>query len=897
MATVLLAFTSPAHTLLWDGIELITYDGTTTYDVDYGTWFWVHMTYSYTLNVAAAVMILWAAFLSPRFLFRQRAGLVVALVLPWIANAAYIFRLGGFPLDLSPIAIAIAGMVLVLLVFRYGLGEIVPVVRQRVINDMHDAMLVTDGALRVIDFNRALRRLLPGPIESGMSARALLSDHPKLLTLLERQQESVDVIYTGFGDRVHRISSEILHTEDDLVARLILARDISRDSKIEDALRVVMEGTSEYLGEDFFRSLARSLSLALATDVAMVAETSADGNGRTLAYWCDGAFRENFDYDLNVAPCGTLVARGTSQFPDNVAGLFPQDRRLGELGVEAYLGTPLVDHEGRVIGVLAVMHRQPFPFGEEGQSLIEIFAMRAATEIERRSNERRIHESEASYRRILETTRDGVCVVGPGGLVEYANERLARLFDVPVDQLTGSPLADQVRVPEAVRPALLAADDGTSEFSLVTRTGAERWVSMTKTVIRGDDGVTSGVLYVFSDNTERHFLALKNRGIEEQLQHAQKLESLGVLAGGVAHDFNNLLTPILGYLELIRQRTADDPVVVGYLERMEKASGKLADLCNQMLTYSGKGHFTRSSVDINQVIADLADFARASVPRQFQLHFMTAEEVPLVRADRTQVNQVIMNLLMNASEAMAETAGGDITVTTGQCVLAEEGEGTDFHPSDEFAPGEHVFIRVRDQGMGIDAEDYSRLFEPFYTTKFTGRGLGMAVVYGIVRAHGGAVGVASDPGEGAEVTIYLPVDPMARHVRELTPAESAQTAGGTVLLVDDEKYVRELMRGMLENLGWGVLEAVDGESGFAAFETNETLIRACVIDLTMPGIGGLALLRMIHERSPGLPVLLVSGYSQQSLSAREMDEAGFLQKPFTLTQLDEALRARFQASA
>lgn len=891
--TVALALTSEYHTWLWQTQQVLEYGSLTSLDFTYGPGFWVHIIYSYSLNIIAAGMIVRAIIDSRRYYFRQQLAIVIALTLPWLANAIYVFRVSSYPLDGTPIAIAVSSIMLVFVVFRYGLGDLVPIARQRVISEMHDALLVIDNRRRIIDFNKAAVELL-GSTSVGASADEVLVDHPKLLTLLERQLENTDVIYTGFGDTVHRISSELLRFDgDDTSAKLLLIRDISRDSKIEDALRVVLEGTSEYLGEDFFRSLARSLALALRTDVAMVAELDQQDMSiaQTLAFWDIGVFESNFSYPLQGSPGGNVVAASTCHYASRVASKFPGDVALATKNIDAYLGTPLLDHTGTPIGILAVMHREPFSFGDEGQSLIEIFAMRAATEIERRRNERRIFESEQSYRRIVETTRDAVCVVDGRGEIEFANERFAKLLALDVDSIKGELLVQHVETQGVPVSSLISLADQDLDFELKNSRGDEAWVSVSKTVIEaGDDG---SMLLVFSDKTEQHRLSELNRGIEEQLQHAQKLESLGVLAGGVAHDFNNLLMPILGYLELIRQKSTSSEVL-DYLEKIESAGEKLSDLCNQMLTYSGKGHFTQTVVDVNAVVSDIRDLARATVSHHITLGYDLKENISPIRADVTQLNQVLMNLLINASEAMADTTDGRIRITTGEKDLSGEVEDG-LHVGDVFEPGRFAYFKVIDEGVGIDRADLARLFEPFYTTKFTGRGLGMAVVYGIVRAHHGAIHIRSALHQGTTVTVYFPTEKSPTEKDAAHGTRPAALAGGDrrVLVVDDEPYVRDLFQGMLENLGYQVSMAENGRAGLELFKQDSAEISICILDLTMPGLGGTELLGHIRALDADVPVLLVSGYSQQELSdhSREFVNVGFLQKPFTMDQFRLALQA------
>jgi len=884
--TLVQVFTSDYHDVFWSSKQLVEYKGLTFFESTYGPGFWLHIVYSYTLNLIGALLIFSAMFESGQYYKRQRIALTVAVVLPWIANIFYIFRLSGTPFDPSPFAMVISGFILVMGVFRFGLGDLVPVARAKVLADMKEGVMVLDNQMRVVDFNQAVAQLFDFEnIAVGQKASELFEAHPKLMRLLERQQESTELIYTGVGDRVHRINSELLNDKNH--SRLLTIHDLSADSKIQDALRLVVEGTSFDVGEDFYRSLTRSLSLALNTRFAMVGILNADDADsiETLAFWNANSYLDNFAYTLAGSPIEEVVQGKTNFYPEGVATLFPQDKCLTELNIEGYLGTPLSNHAGEILGVLIVMDDKPFKNTDLGKSLLDIFADRAAAEIERRTNEKRIAASEQNYRRIVETTEDGVCVTDANGFIEFSNQQMATLIGGDQQFVLSKKLWSLLDVAESEHRY---TENGRVECEITNLNGRKYWVRIAKRMINE----TSGLLYLFSDVSDEKRLEESNQRIEQQLHHAQKLESLGVLAGGVAHDFNNLLMPILGYLDLIRQKVGDDVVVSDYVNRIQHAGGKLADLCNQMLTYAGKGHFIETDINVSRQFEDMQQLMRASVPRSFSIEYRLEPELDLIRADATQLNQIIMNLLINAAEAMSEKSAGQIIITTGEEVIGTEALES-LHYGDKLALGEYVFLDVEDEGIGLKEEDAARLFEPFYTTKFTGRGLGMAVVYGIVRSHRGAIRIVSKPGSGTRIRVLFPkIETRMEHENALpdTISEREDASLGKVLVVDDEEYVRDLVRNMLESIGFEVLEAKDGSEGLALFSGQQDL-NVCVIDVTMPGMGGIELARKIREQNASVPVLLVSGYSQQDVRDGKLgaENIKFLQKPFTIDQIKLAI--------
>lgn len=610
-------------------------------------------------------------------------------------------------------------------VFRFGLGDLTPVARAKVVAAMQDGVMILDSQMRVVDCNQAAETLFGFDRSCvGRSADELFANHPKLLRLLERQQQNTDLIYSGIGNTVQRISSEMLS---DNSLRLLMLRDLSADSKIQDALRLVVERTSQDVGEDFFRSLTRTLALDVRYAMVGVIAENGDQVVETLAFWDTDTYLENFSYELAETPCERVTDSGTCVYPEDVKALFPMDIGLRDFNVEGYLGTPLLSHTGEVVGLLTVMDDKPMDHVEFAITLLEIVANRAAAELERRASEKELIESRQSYLRIVESTEDGVCLTDAQGFIQFVNQ--------PMSDIIGD---DEILDKKLWALLDIGATEGYMdgnrvECRIVNPSGRECWVHISKTMIEDDATATTGMLYLFNDVSEEKSLAEINEKIEQQLQQAQKMESLGVLAGGVAHDFNNLLIPILGYLDLIKQKSNGDSLITDYVQRIQHAGGKLAELCNQMLTCSGKGYFIEFDVEVNDQIKDMQQLIRASVPRKFTIEYELESNLPSVWGDGTQLSQVLMNLLINAGEAMNLKDEGKIVISTGSEVITSESLSSLYY-GEQPSFGQHIYIDVSDEGVGLSEEDSSRLFEPFYATKFTGRGLGMAIVYGIMRA-------------------------------------------------------------------------------------------------------------------------------------------------------------------
>lgn len=378
--------------------------------------------------------------------------------------------------------------------------------------------------------------------------------------------------------------------------------------------------------------------------------------------------------------------------------------------------------------------------------------------------------------------------------------------------------------------------------------------------------------------------------IERKLQEAQKLESLGLLAGGIAHDFNNLLTSVIGNASLAAIEVDPTSSAATSLEQIQLAATRAAELCQQMLAYSGKGRFVVKRVDLNQLITETTSLIHASISKTSSLGLNLAPMLPSVLADEAQMRQIIMNLVINASEALSDRSGA-IRVSTGVMRVTRNWLFR-AHLAPELPEDDYVFLEVADTGCGMSAEVRGRIFDPFFTTKFTGRGLGLAAVLGIVRGHGGALRVESEQERGTTIRVVFP---KAAGELEIPAAPGERTTGwrgsGTVLVVDDEETVRRVTTRMLKSLGFEVELAVDGLDGVHQFEVLGDQIRLVLLDLTMPRMDGEAAFREFRKMNPNVPVILMSGFNEQEVVSHfgASGLAGFLQKPFTVSMMEAKL--------
>ena len=385
----------------------------------------------------------------------------------------------------------------------------------------------------------------------------------------------------------------------------------------------------------------------------------------------------------------------------------------------------------------------------------------------------------------------------------------------------------------------------------------------------------------------------KNRETERRLLDAQKLDSLGCLASGVAHDFNNLLMSILGNADLALQEIQEETQGAAALQEIHHSSLKAADLCQQMLAYSGRGEPSFHALDLNEMTLNLSFLLRSLVPRKIQYHQDLSATPPVIQGDGSQIQQVVVNLLNNAVEAIGEREG-HITLETGQMEATEE-YLLSSQASCPLRPGHYAFIRVEDDGAGIDPQLLSQIFDPFFTTKFSFRGMGLAAVLGIVRMHQGSVLVSSEPGRGTTMTVLVPLSGAAVVAEPaLQPSDEELVdwqGSGQILLADDEPGVRRVATRMLDKLGFEVILAEDGLQAVEIFNARQDGIDIVILDLTMPRLGGHEACARIRQMDPRVPIILSSGYNEQEvrIGGEDPGPSAFIPKPYTLKRLRRIL--------
>jgi len=436
------------------------------------------------------------------------------------------------------------------------------------------------------------------------------------------------------------------------------------------------------------------------------------------------------------------------------------------------------------------------------------------------------------------------------------------------------------------------------EWTLIRRDGARFPANLSVTCLRDTRGGVNGYLGVIQDLSLAHKIAADRASLDQKIAATAKLESLGVLAGGIAHDFNNILTAVLGNASLLRNSLEHQAANLALVEQIEQSSRRAADLCKQMLAYSGRGRFVIQPVNLNQIIRDTTRLLEISMGKHCVLRFRLTDPLPPVEADATQIRQILINLITNASEAIAERDGViaiDSGITHANCACLRS-----MANGDTLKEGDYVFIEISDNGSGMLPDDLARIFDPFFSTKFIGRGLGLAAVLGIVRGHKGAVKVYSEAGKGSTFRLLFPC--LSSCESPAPPAEPVKVenwrGSGTVLVADDEEGVRVLTACLLEHMGFSVELACDGREAVDMFSAHPQKYALVLLDLTMPHLDGEEVFRRIHHLRPDVRVILISGYNRQEVMTRFAGKgvAGFLQKPFEIKDFEKKVQAILTAA-
>ncbi len=666
-------------------------------------------------------------------------------------------------------------------------------------------------------------------------------------------------------------------------------------SESSDALlRQIGQGVSGASGDGFVKALALQLSTAFQTDFAFVVElsplTAPSTQLHTLTLAERGALHSIGAFDIADTACAEVRAHGSRSLLEDARTLFPSDALLAGLGIESFVAVPLESEAGHLVGILGVLGKTRIREAEIIETTLRHFAFRTAAEVERQRSEDELRTEKDRLHITLRSIREGFITIDRAGRVLLINEAAEKLTGRTQAQATGQLIGDvfQLVHPRTGRPCREALERaikaGTAaELSaphlIIAADRTERLIEITGSPLGGTSHAHRGMVFVFRDITAR-------AQAEEERRRADKLESLGTAAGGIAHDFNNLLTAILGNISLVLFSRGLDEDVSERLLSAKSATLRAQELAAQLLTFAKGGAPVKELTSVSELVRETLDFSLQDSSVRAECHI--DEHLWLAEIDASQVCQMLTNLIVNAQQAMP--AGGALSVTCANVQITDDDARTGL------SAGSYVRLTLRDEGIGIPEEHLDKIFDPYFTTKPKGIGLGLATAYSIIKNHGGAIEVDSRPGAGTTFQILLPANAEAAAKPELQPAASEPVhQPGRVLVLDDEAALCELVSCALVPLGYEVIQTYDGIDAVAAYQrgiSDGRRFDLVISDLTIPGgMGGQEALRRLREIDPSVKAIVCSGYALDPVMAdyREYGFCGMLAKPYEINALGRAV--------
>ncbi|MBA7613021.1 Sensor kinase CckA [subsurface metagenome] len=506
---------------------------------------------------------------------------------------------------------------------------------------------------------------------------------------------------------------------------------------------------------------------------------------------------------------------------------------------------------------------------------------------ERKQSDKALRESEEKYRTLFEESKDVIFICTPDGKFLDINPAGVKLFGYSSEEeILKINIDKELYFDSSIRKAVKRNLDQQGfvknyDILLKRKDGQHITVVMTANTVMDENGKVAAYRGIMRDITER-------KKMEQQLIQAQKMENIGTLAGGIAHDFNNILCSILGFASLMKIKISKDHPFFNYIDTIEKSAQRAAELTNQLLAFSRGGKYVLEPINLNSIGNDILKIITQTFDRSIEIETYLYDQLPTIEVDSGQIHQAVMNLCLNARDAMLD--GGKLIIETDEVTLTEEYIKTHMGARQ----GRYVILSVTDTGIGIAKEAQHRIFEPFFTTKETGKGtgLGLAMVYGVVKNHGGYVSVYSEKDEGTTFKVYLPVSgkPKAKRLEE-----DIEMRGGDelILIVDDEESIRFLAKDILEGHGYTVLSAENGAKAINVYTKNRDEIDLVILDIVMPKMGGEKTFLRLKKINPEVKVLLSTGYSQNGKAKKILDSGvkGFIQKPYQVNKLLSKVRS------
>ena len=660
-----------------------------------------------------------------------------------------------------------------------------------------------------------------------------------------------------------------------------------------DVVLKVAQAVSTAKGAEFFDVLTQNMIEALGADGGMIGQVHSTNRSiiSSLALQFNGQRQENMSYSAVGTPCEGVCIGYACIFEQDIQRRFPSDEWLKEYNIESYVGVPLFNKAGDVSGIMSVFFCRPLAQIALVHSTLKIFAARAAAELERQESDARIAEQAS----LLDKAQDAILVRDLDHRILYWNKSAERLYGWTATEAKGRSVRELLYLDDSqfthATQSVVNNGEWTGELIQSSRSGDEVIVQGRWTLVCDDHGRPHSILAINTDITER-------KKTEAQFLRAQRMESIGTLAGGVAHDLNNVLAPIMMAVDLLRLSVTEERALA-IISTIDRSATRAADMVRQVLSFARGVEGQRVSINPSSVIRDLEQIVRESFPKNIEFLAEHAEVNTSFLGDPTQVHQILLNLCVNGRDAMPN--GGRLRISTGTLLV----DANYAAMNSSAKPGKYVVIAVQDSGAGIPKRILEKIFDPFFTTKEqgVGTGLGLSTTLGIVNSHGGYINVESKVGEGSTFTVHFPAELKAfqNNPQNFSSSISASIPAGNgelILIVDDEDAVREITRSTLEGYGFKTLVARDGAEAIAIYAQNLGKIEVVITDLMMPVMDGPATITVLRRMNPLAKIIAVTGVATPMDTARMkvLGVKSLLPKPYTaqtiLVELNKVLEAR-----
>jgi PAS domain S-box-containing protein len=727
--------------------------------------------------------------------------------------------------------------------------------------------------------------ILDNPAFLYWLAPARSRGYRSVICLPLRDERRVFGVLSLYGSEPHPAGPEEIKLLQDMANDLAFGigniRSRKESQRTQEVVIKVAQAVSSATGSEFFDLLTRNMVEALGAQGGLIGRYHGDVNSiETISYILQGKLMDSVSYGLDGTPCEQVSRGDTCIFEQGVQGLFPEDHLLEELGIEAYAGIPLFRQTGSVAGIMVVFFSSALTETALVQSTLQIFAVRAAAELDRQQADARIREQAS----LLDKAQDAILVRDLDHTITFWNKSAERLYGWTSEEALGRSVEDLLyRDTSAFNLAhqqTLNFGEWLGEMNQIDKYGRELTIEGRWTLVRDKNGRPESVFVINTDISE-------HRRLEEQFLRAQRLESIGTLAGGIAHDLNNILAPISMAIELLKMGVTDGRSAE-LLDTIGISAKRGADMVGQVLSFARGMEGRRVDVHPRQLILEIETILRDTLLQKIQLEIRAPRDLWTVHGDPTQLHQVLLNLCVNARDAIS--SGGKISISADNVMIDHTFAAMNL----EAHEGPHVCIRVQDDGEGISPEIIDKIFDPFFTTKSVGKGtgLGLSTSLAIVKSHGGFIRTVSKPHEGTRFRVYLPAhpeldSPVAPDIRPDLPSG----CGEMVLIVDDEASIRQIAQQTLEAFGYRTLLAANGEEAVSIYSLHHAEVSLVLTDMMMPEMDGSVTIERLMKINPAVRIIATSGIAANRALA-ELAGAGvkdFLQKPYTAETLLKCL--------